>query len=428
MLNELQRVDPECYQAVRNEVFRQHRQLEMIASENYVSLAVLEATGSVLTNKYAEGYPAKRYYNGCEHVDTAETLAIARAKQIFKAEHANVQPHSGTQANMAVYMALLKPGETILGMDLAAGGHLSHGSKYNFSGKQFLVATYGLNPETERIDYEQLRKMAHEVKPQVIVAGASAYPRTIDFQKFSEIAQEVNAFLMVDIAHIAGLVAAGLHPDPVPLADVVTTTTHKTMRGPRGGIILCKGKHAKKIDSAVFPGAQGGPLMHVVAAKAVALKEALHPSFKEYQKQIVANAQTLAQALTKRSFRLVSGGTDNHLMLVDLRSRKLTGKQASTILEEVGITVNKNLIPNDPLPAQETSGIRIGSPALTTRGFKETEMEKIVNVMDRSLSNPYDHELHRKLRKETMELCDAFPIYIGLQRALNEEGEGAYVV
>jgi glycine hydroxymethyltransferase len=428
MLNELQRVDPECYQAVRSEVFRQHSQLEMIASENYVSLAVLEATGSVLTNKYAEGYPAKRYYNGCEHVDSAESLAIARAKQIFKAEHANVQPHSGTQANMAVYMALLKPGETILGMDLAAGGHLSHGSKYNFSGKQFMVATYGLNPETERIDYEQLRKMAHEVKPQVIVAGASAYPRVIDFQKFSEIAQEVQAYLMVDIAHIAGLVAAGLHPDPVPVADVVTTTTHKTMRGPRGGIILCKGKHAKKIDSAVFPGAQGGPLMHVVAAKAVALKEALHPSFKEYQKQIVANAQTLAQALMKRGFRLVSGGTDNHLMLVDLRSRKLTGKQASTILEEVGITVNKNLIPNDPLPPTETSGIRIGSPALTTRGYKEPEMEKIVDVMDRSLSNPYDHELHRKLRKETMELCDAFPIYVGMQRSLHETGEGAYVV
>lgn len=428
MLNDLRRVDEVVYKAVLGEVRREHVDIEMIASENYVSLAVLEATGSVLTNKYAEGYPAKRYYNGCEHVDSAESLAIARAKQIFKAEHANVQPHSGTQANMAVYMALLKPGETILGMDLAAGGHLSHGSKYNFSGKQFQVSTYGLNPETERIDYEQLRKMAHEVKPQLIVAGASAYSRTIDFQKFSEIAQEVKAFLMVDIAHIAGLVAAGLHPDPVPVADVVTTTTHKTMRGPRGGIILCKGKHAKKIDSAVFPGAQGGPLMHVVAAKAVALKEALHPSFKEYQKQIVANAQTLAQALMKRSFRLVSGGTDNHLMLVDLRSRKLTGKQASTILEEVGITVNKNLIPNDPLPATETSGIRIGSPALTTRGFKEPEMEKIVDVMDRSLSNPYDHELHRRLRKETMELCDAFPIYVGLRSALRETGEGAYVV
>ena len=428
MLTELQRVDPECYQSVRSEVFRQHRQLEMIASENYVSLAVLEATGSVLTNKYAEGYPAKRYYNGCEHVDSAEALAIARAKQVFKAEHANVQPHSGTQANMAVYMALMKPGDTLLGMDLAAGGHLSHGAKYNFSGKQFMVATYGLDPETERIDYDQLHKMALEVKPQLIVAGASAYPRTIDFAKFAEIAKEVKAFFMVDIAHIAGLVAAGLHPDPVPVADVVSTTTHKTMRGPRGGIILSKGKLARKIDSAVFPGAQGGPLMHVVAAKAVALKEALHPSFKEYQKQIVANAQTLAQALVKRNFRLVSGGTDNHLMLVDLRSRNLTGKQASTILEDVGITVNKNLIPNDPLPATETSGIRIGSPALTTRGMKETEMEKIVEIMDRSLSNPYDHDLHARLRRESLEMCEDYPIYARLQRSLSEEGEGAYEV
>jgi glycine hydroxymethyltransferase len=413
---------------VREEVYRQHRQLEMIASENYVSLAVLEATGSVLTNKYAEGYPAKRYYNGCENVDVAERLAITRAKEIFKAEHANVQPHSGTQANMAVYWALLQPGDTILGMDLAAGGHLSHGAKHNFSGKQYLVATYGLNPETERIDYDMLRKIAHEVKPQMIVAGASAYPRTIDFQKFAEIAKEVGAYLLVDIAHIAGLVCAGLHPDPVPFADAVTTTTHKTMRGPRGGIILCKGQHAKKIDSGVFPGAQGGPLMHVIAAKAVALREALHPSFREYQKQIILNAQTLAQALTTRGFRLVSGGTDNHLMLVDLRSRKLTGKQASTLLDEIGITVNKNLIPNDPLPPTETSGVRIGSPALTTRGMKEPEMEKIVDVMDRALSNPYDHELHRKLRKETGEICDAFPIYAGLQRRLGEQDRGAYDV
>ena len=428
MLNELQRVDPECYEAVREEVYRQHRQLEMIASENYVSLAVLEATGSVLTNKYAEGYPAKRYYNGCENVDIAERLAIQRAREIFKAEHANVQPHSGTQANMAVYWALLQPGDTILGMDLAAGGHLSHGAKHNFSGKQYLVATYGLHPETERIDYDALRKIAHEVKPQLIVAGASAYPRTLDFQKFSEIAREVEAYLLVDIAHVAGLVVAGLHPDPVPVSDVVTTTTHKTMRGPRGGIILCKGQHAKKIDSAVFPGAQGGPLMHVIAAKAVALKEALHPSFKEYQKQIIHNAQTLAQALLGRGYRLVSGGTDNHLMLVDLRSRKLTGKQASTLLDQVGITVNKNLIPNDPLPPTETSGIRIGSPAVTTRGLKEPEMEKIVDLMDRALSSPYDHELHRKLRKETLELCDAFPIYAGLQRRLGEQDRGAYDV
>ncbi|MBI3828273.1 MAG: serine hydroxymethyltransferase [Planctomycetes bacterium] len=428
MLNELQRVDREVYDAVRHEVRRQHIQLEMIASENYVSLAVLEATGSVLTNKYAEGYPGKRYYGGCEYVDICEKFAIDRAKEIFKAEHANVQPHSGTQANMAVYFALLKPGDTILGMDLAAGGHLSHGAKYNFSGKVYKIASYGLNPETERIDYDALRKIAHETKPQMIVAGASAYPRVLDFNKFGEIAKEVGALLMVDIAHIAGLVAAGLHPDPMGVSDVVTTTTHKTMRGPRGGIILCKGAYAKKIDSAVFPGAQGGPLMHVIAAKAVALKEALHPSFKEYQKQIIQNAQTLAAALMARGYRLVSGGTDNHLMLVDLRSRNITGKLASQILDDVGITVNKNLIPNDPLPATETSGVRIGSPALTTRGLKEPEMERIATIIDSALSNPYDRNIHRRLREETLDLCDAFPIYAGILRRLNEQDRGAYDV
>jgi len=428
MLNELQRVDHAVYATIKSEVRRQHVQLEMIASENYVSLAVLEATGSVLTNKYAEGYPGKRYYGGCEHVDVCEQLAIDRAKEIFKAEHANVQPHSGSQANMAVFFALLKPGDTVLGMDLAAGGHLSHGAKYNFSGKQYNVVTYGLDPETERIDYDSLLKLAQEHKPKMIIAGASAYSRIIDFQKFSDTAKEVGAFLLVDIAHIAGLVAAGLHPDPVPVSDVVTTTTHKTMRGPRGGIILCKGVHAKKIDSAVFPGSQGGPLMHVIAAKAVALREALHPSFKDYQKQILANAQTLANALSNRGFRLISGGTDNHLMLVDLRSRKVTGKQASQVLDEVGITVNKNLLPNDPLPATETSGVRIGSPALTTRGLREPEMERIAHFIDQALSNPYDRHMHRRLREETLDMCDAFPIYAGLLRRLQEQDRGAYDV
>jgi len=428
MLNELQRVDNDVYEAIKSEVRRQHIQLEMIASENYVSLAVLEATGSVLTNKYAEGYPGKRYYGGCEHVDICEQLAIDRAKEVFKAEHANVQPHSGTQANMAVYFALLKPGDTILGMDLAAGGHLSHGAKYNFSGKQYNVVTYGLNPETERIDYDGLLKSAKEHKPKLIIAGASAYSRIIDFQKFSDTAKEVGALLLVDIAHIAGLVAAGLHPDPMPVSDVVTTTTHKTMRGPRGGIILCKGAHAKKIDSAVFPGGQGGPLMHVIAAKAVALKEALHPSFKDYQKQIITNAQTLANALNNRGYRLISGGTDNHLMLVDLRSRKVTVKQASQVLDEVGITVNKNLIPNDPLPATETSGVRIGSPALTTRGLREPEMERIAHIIDQALSNPYDRHIHRRLREETLDMCDAFPIYAGILRRLQEQDRGAYDV
>ncbi|MCK6473298.1 MAG: serine hydroxymethyltransferase [Planctomycetes bacterium] len=428
MLNELQRVDPELFQAVRAEVNRQHLQLEMIASENYVSVAVLEASGTVLTNKYAEGYPGKRYYGGCEYVDIAEQLAIDRAREIFKAEHANVQPHSGTQANMAVYQALLKPGDTILGMDLAHGGHLSHGAKFTFSGKTYNTATYGVHPETERLDFDAISKVAKEAKPNLIVVGASAYSRTIDFAKFREIADSVGAMLLSDIAHIAGLVAAGLHPDPVPVSDAVTTTTHKTMRGPRGGIILCKGVHAKKINGAVFPGIQGGPLMHIVAAKAVALKEALHPSFKEYQKQIVNNAQTLARALTNRGYRLVAGGTDNHLILIDMRSRNLTGKQASGILDEIGITVNKNFIPNDPLPATETSGVRIGSPALTTRGMKEPEMERIVDIMDRALSNPFDRHLLRRLREETTDLCDAFPIYAGIQRRLAEQDRGAYDV
>jgi glycine hydroxymethyltransferase len=421
MFDELQRVDPEVYAAVRDEVFRQHDQLEMIASENYVSAAVLEATGSVLTNKYAEGYPGKRYYGGCEHVDVCEALAIARTKELFRAEHANVQPHSGTQANMAVYWALLEQGDMMLGMSLAHGGHLSHGGKMNFSGKQFLVASYGVHPETEQVDYDALRKLAQEVRPQLIIAGASAYPRALDFRRFAQIAGEVDAYLVVDMAHIAGLVATGLHPDPVPYADAVTTTTHKTLRGPRGGIILSKAAHAKAIDSMVFPGAQGGPLMHVIAAKAVALKEALQPSFKEYQKQIILNAQALARGLLERGYRLVSGGTDNHLLLVDLRSRKITGRDAGALLERAGITVNKNLIPNDPLPPTQASGIRIGSPALTTRGLKEPEMLRIVEIMDQALCSPKDEALLRNLRRQTQEICDAFPIYLGLQRRLREK-------
>lgn len=428
MLNELKQVDPKVFEAIHGEVRRQHRQLEMIASENYVSEAVLEATGSVHTNKYAEGYPAKRYYGGCEYMDVCEQLAIDRAKEIFGAEHANVQPHSGTQANTAVFLSLLKPGDTILGMDLAHGGHLSHGAKFNISGKLYNVHMYGLHPETECIDYDALMKLAKETNPKLIIAGASAYPRTIDFAKFGEVAREVGALLMSDIAHIAGLVAAKLHPNPFPDSDAVTTTTHKTMRGPRGGIILSKEKYAKKINSAVFPGAQGGPLMHVIAAKAVSFKEALSPSFAVYQQQIINNAQTLANTLSERGFRLVSGGTDNHLMLVDLREKKLTGKAASEILENVGITVNMNLIPNDPLPSTQTSGLRIGTPALTTRGMKETEMEKIGDIIDRALSNPEDKDGHARLREETMVLCDAFPIYAGMLKVLDENTRGAYEV
>ncbi len=425
MLNELKRVDPQIYQATYNELRRQHRQLEMIASENYVSEAVLEAAGTVHTNKYAEGYPAKRYYGGCEFVDVCEQLAIDRAKEIFGAEHVNVQPHSGTQANTAVFLALLNPGDTILGMDLAHGGHLSHGAKFNISGKLYKAHSYGVHPETETIDYDALRTIAREIKPNLIIAGASAYPRTIDFGKFGEIAREVGALLMSDIAHIAGLVATGLHPSPIQDSDAVTTTTHKTLRGPRGGIILCKEKYMKKINAAVFPGAQGGPLMHIVAAKAVAFKEALSPAFKTYQQQIVKNAQVLSKTLAARRFRLVSGGTDNHLMLVDLREKKITGKEASEILEKVGITVNMNLIPNDPLPSTKTSGLRIGTPALTTRGFKEAEMERIGVIIDRALTDPANERLHKELRAETLELADAFPIYPGLLRALGENAPPA---
>ena len=427
MLNELRRVDPEIYEAVRNEVRRQQVQLEMIASENYVSQAVLEAQGSVMTNKYAEGYPGARYYKGCEYVDVGERLAIERAKQIFGAEHANVQPHSGTQANMAVYFALLEPGDRILSMSLDMGGHLSHGSKRNFSGRVYEVRHYGVSRETEQIDLDEVRRIAEEFRPKLIIAGASAYPRTIDFAGFGEIARSVGAMLMADIAHIAGPVAAKLHPDPVPHCDVVTATTHKTMRGPRGAIILSREKYGKAIDAQVFPGMQGGPLMHVIAAKAVALKEALAPSFRRYQEQLLANAKTLAASLASRGFRLVAGGTDNHMMLVDVRkSRGLTGREASDILDEVGITINKNLIPFDDLPPAQASGIRIGTPACTTRGMGPTEMEQIASIIDRALSNPQDRLLHRRLRDETLDLCDRFPIYAGLLRRLYEQDRGAY--
>jgi glycine hydroxymethyltransferase len=427
MLNELRRVDPDIYEAVRNEVRRQQVQLEMIASENYVSQAVLEAQGSVLTNKYAEGYPGARYYNGCEYVDVGERLAIDRAKEIFGAEHANVQPHSGSQANMAVYFALLEPGDRVLSMSLAMGGHLSHGAKKNFSGRMYETHHYGVSRATEQIDIDEVRKIAEEVKPKLIIAGASSYPRAIDFEAFGGIARSVGAILMADIAHIAGPVAAKMHPDPAPHCDVVTATTHKTMRGPRGGIILCRGEHAKAIDSQVFPGTQGGPLMHVIAAKAVALKEALAPGFRRYQEHLLANAQTLAAGLAGLGFRLVAGGTDNHLLVIDtMKSRDLTGAEASNILDEVGITVNKNLIPFDELPPTKASGVRIGTPAVTTRGMRGSEMEQVAGIIDRALSNPTDRMLHKRLRDETLDLTDRFPIYAGLLRRLYEQDRGAY--
>ncbi len=429
MLNELRRTDPEIYEAVRNEVRRQQVQLEMIASENYVSQAVLEAQGSVMTNKYAEGYPGARYYAGCEYVDVAERLAIERARQIFGAEHANVQPHSGTQANMAVYFAILQPGDRILSMSLAMGGHLSHGAKKNFSGRVYEVRHYGVSRETETIDMDEVRKIASEFRPRLIIVGASAYPRSLDFEAFGRIARDVGCMLMADIAHIAGPVAAGLHPDPVPHCDVVTATTHKTMRGPRGGIILSRAKYAKDIDAQVFPGVQGGPLMHVIAAKAVALKEALSPPFRLYQEQLLANARTLAASLASRGFRLVAGGTDNHMILVDTRqSRGLSGQEAEVLLEEVGITVNRNLIPYDELPPRQASGVRIGTPACTSRGMGPTEMEQIAGIIDSALSNPADRVLHKRLRDETLDLADRFPIYAGLLRRLYEQDHGAYGV
>ncbi len=407
----LPEVDPEIYEAIKSEEYREEYHLELIASENFVSRAVLEAQGSVLTNKYAEGYPGKRYYGGCLYVDKVEDIARERVKAIYGAEHANVQPHSGSQANMAVYFVALNPGDRVLGMNLAHGGHLTHGSPVNFSGKLYNFYFYGVDIDTEMINYDLVWNLAKEIKPKLIVAGASAYPRVIDFEKFAQIAEDVGAYFMVDMAHIAGLVAAGLHPSPVPYAHFVTSTTHKTLRGPRGGFILCKKEFAKEIDKAVFPGIQGGPLMHVIAAKAVAFKEAMSPEFKEYQKQIVLNAKAMAEELMKLGYRLVSGGTDNHLMLVDLRDKGITGKEAEKALEEAGITVNKNAIPFDPQPPTVTSGIRIGTPALTTRGMKEDEMRYIARLIHEVLSNFKDERVKEKVKKEVEELCKQFPIY-----------------
>ncbi|MFA6749876.1 MAG: serine hydroxymethyltransferase, partial [Candidatus Riflebacteria bacterium] len=388
----LKQFDPEIATIIDNEKKRQMSQIELIASENFVTEAVLEALGSVLTNKYAEGYPAKRYYGGCEVVDCAEDLARDRAKELFGAEHANVQPHSGSQANMAVYQAVMKPGETYLGMNLQNGGHLTHGSPVNFSGMLYNVVPYGVSDDTETINYEAMRKLAIENNPKMIMVGASAYPRIIDFAKVKEICDEVQAVMCVDMAHIAGLVAAGLHPSPVPYADFVTTTTHKTLRGPRGGMILCKEKWAKAIDKAIFPGLQGGPLMHVIAAKAVAFKEALLPEFKDYQKRVLENAQALAAGLIKKGFRLVSGGTDNHLLLVDVRNKNITGKAAEKALDKAGITVNKNTIPNDPASPFVTSGLRLGTPAVTTRGMTPEVMEKIAALIDQAITDPENEE------------------------------------
>src|SRR5919201_1701638 len=392
--------DPEIDAAIRNEVHRQNNGLELIASENFVSGAVLEAAGSVMTNKYAEGYPGKRYYGGCEFVDVAESLAIARAKQLFGAEHVNVQPHSGAQANMAVYFTLLKPGETVLGMNLAHGGHLTHGHPLNFSGKLYTIVPYGVRKDDERIDYEELERLAHERKPKMIMVGASAYPRVIDFARIAKVATAVGSSMVVDMAHIAGLVAGGVHPSPVPHADFVTTTTHKTLRGPRAGMVLCRQKYAKDLDRALFPGIQGGPLMHIIAAKAVCLKEAMEPSFAEYQRQIVANAARLASALSSHGFRLVSGGTDNHLMLVDVFSKGLTGKIAEAALGKAGITVNKNAIPFDQNPPMVASGIRVGTPAVTTRGMREKEMDQIGDFIARALQAPDDDRVLATVKAE----------------------------
>jgi glycine hydroxymethyltransferase len=407
----LKAVDPEIFQAIAEERSRQNFGLELIASENFVSRAVLEAAGSVLTNKYAEGYPGKRYYGGCEFVDVVERLAIERAKKLFGAEHVNVQPHSGTSANMAVYFAMLRPGDKLMGMDLSCGGHLTHGHRLSYSGRDFQVVAYGVDPKTERIDYDALEKQALEEKPKLIVCGASAYSRILDFARFRAIADQAGALLMADIAHIAGLVAAGLHPSPVPHCHFVTTTTHKTLRGPRAGLVMCTEEHAKDIDRAVFPGIQGGPLMHAVAAKAVAFQEALSDGFRAYQQQIVKNAQRLAGRLVEQGFRIVSGGTDNHLFLLDVAPSGLTGKAAEKALEGAGITVNKNTIPFDPNPPMVASGIRIGTPALTTRDMKENEMEKVGDFIAEVLRAPEDEGVRASVRAKVRELCERFPLY-----------------
>ena len=413
-MKHLEQTDPEIFAAIQKEINRQNDNLELIASENFASLAVLEAQGSVLTNKYAEGYPGKRWYGGCEYVDIVESLAIERAKSIFGAEHVNVQAHSGSQANMAVYFAAVNPGDTVLAMDLAAGGHLTHGHPHNFSGRFFKMVGYGVDKKTEALDYDVIAELAKLHKPKMILAGASAYPRTIDFKKFRQIADSVGAYLFVDMAHIAGLVAAGLHPSPVPYAEFVTSTTHKTLRGPRGGFILCKKEFAKKIDSQIFPGIQGGPLMHVIAAKAVAFGEAMTGEFKQYQQQLLKNAVELAAALEKKGFRIVSGGTDTHLMLVDLNAKNVTGKDASRILGEVNITVNKNMIPFDEKGPLITSGIRLGTPAVSTRKMKEPEMRQIAGLINDALENPADQEKLAHVRKGVIDLTKKFPLYTEL--------------
>jgi glycine hydroxymethyltransferase len=415
MQRSLSDTDPEIAAAIRSEIRRQSEGLELIASENFVSAAILEAAGSVLTNKYAEGYPGRRYYGGCEFVDIAESLAIARAKQLFGAEHANVQPHSGAQANMSVYFATVKPGDTVLGMNLAHGGHLTHGHPLNFSGMHYRIVPYGVRRDDERIDYDEAERLAHEHKPKLIIVGASAYPRFIDFPRMAKVAQDVGAPLMVDMAHVAGLVAVGLHPTPVPYADFVTSTTHKTLRGPRSGLVLSREKWAKDLDRAVFPGVQGGPLMHVVAAKAVCFKEAMEPSFKEYQQQTLTNAQRLAAGLSAQGYRLVSGGTDNHLMLVDVFSKGITGKMAEAALGRAGITVNKNAIPFDQNPPMVASGIRIGTPAITTRGMREAEMDQIAGFITRVLAAPENDRAIAMVKTEVERLTSRFPLYPQLQ-------------
>ncbi|WP_270511957.1 serine hydroxymethyltransferase [Megamonas funiformis] len=412
LLTNLKTVDPEIQKAIDQELSRQREKLEMIASENIVSTAVMQAQGSILTNKYAEGYPGKRYYGGCEYVDIVEQLAIDRAKKLFGAEYANVQPHSGAQANTAVYFALLQPGDTILGMNLTDGGHLTHGSPVNISGKYFKIIPYGVDKETERIDYDELERLAKEHQPKLIVGGASAYSRVIDFERMAQIAKSVGAYFMVDMAHIAGLVAAGLHPSPVPYADVVTTTTHKTLRGPRGGLILCRdAEFGKQFNKAIFPGIQGGPLMHVVAAKAVAFKEALSDEFKVYQQQVLDNAKALADELVKKGFRIVSGGTDNHLMLVDLRSKNITGKEAQFLLDEIGITANRNTIPFEPLGPFVTSGIRLGTPALTTRGLKEEDIREVADIIADVIENREDSAVIEAAKAKVQAICKIFPLY-----------------
>jgi glycine hydroxymethyltransferase len=412
-MTHLSQIDPDIANAIGHELERQEEGLELIASENFVSPAVLEAMGSVMTNKYAEGYPGKRYYGGCEFVDVAETLAIDRAKQLFGAEHANVQPHSGAQANMTVYLAMLKPGDTILGMNLAHGGHLTHGHPLNFSGKYFNVVPYGVRQDTEVLDYDELAKLAREHRPRMIVVGASAYPRVIDFARIRAVADEIGALMFTDMAHIAGLVAAGVHPSPVPHSDFVTTTTHKTLRGPRGGMILCRAQYAKDIDRALFPGVQGGPLMHIIAAKAVCFKEALAPAFATYQRQVLTNAARLAAGLQGAGFRIVSGGTDNHLALVDVFSKGITGKVAEAALGKAGITVNKNAIPFDQNPPMTASGIRVGTPAVTTRGLGEAEMDAIAGFIARVLAAPEDAAVQTAVKAEVEALCRRFPLYAG---------------